>query len=237
MNRYVVAQPGTGRTALVYANTEAQALSLFRQYFRLQRDAAQLTCDRIARNVGGDEDTPEQRSELLEAAERFNERLAEIRAAEAAAAEPTITVIFDDPASINNDWQDGEVEVTMTVSAYEKMCADREAAEAEAHAAMEAYRARLAAIDCQISSIKVWKSPDKKETRIYVNMRGGKRSGCLYITGNRWQAAGTVGGNLTDEEWRQARLLALYSNHEGETPVWHTIYESEMQSELHRLLD
>lgn len=54
MNRYVVAQPGTGRTALVYANTEAQALSLFRQYFRLQRDAAQLTCDRIARNVGGD---------------------------------------------------------------------------------------------------------------------------------------------------------------------------------------
>lgn len=48
MNRYLV-DSGTCK-ALVYANTEQQAIGLFRRHFRLKRDVA-LTCERIARNV------------------------------------------------------------------------------------------------------------------------------------------------------------------------------------------
>lgn len=52
MNRYVISD-NAGHKALVYANTESQACGLFRNRFRLSREVT-LSCDRIARNVGGE---------------------------------------------------------------------------------------------------------------------------------------------------------------------------------------
>lgn len=77
-----------------------------------------------------------------------------------------------------------------------------------------------------ITQIKVWKSTDKKETRIYINFDGEKTglSGCYYLTGNRWQAKGTL-ENMTAEE--KAAALAI-CNDRFNDGKWHTIWSNEM---------
>lgn len=76
-------------------------------------------------------------------------------------------------------------------------------------------------MNSHISSIKVWKSPDKKECRVYVHTTDG-REGCLYIRGNRWNPSGSIDGKLTDDEWQQARQISLRDG------SWYTAYESEI---------
>lgn len=65
--------------------------------------------------------------------------------------------------------------------------------------------------------IKVWNDATGKECRIYVHTLDG-REGCRYITGNRYHAPKTTEGQLTDEEWQEARGLAYHDN------AWHTMY-------------
>jgi hypothetical protein len=63
-----------------------------------------------------------------------------------------------------------------------------------------------------VKSIRVWRS-EKKEVRIYVKMDDG-REGCRYLTGNPWYAPKSVDGNLTAEEWKEARAIGYSeSNH------------------------
>lgn len=71
-----------------------------------------------------------------------------------------------------------------------------------------------------IKSVKVWKS-SKKEARIYVHTTDS-REGCKYLSGNPWHAKGSIDGNLTDEEWAEAKKLAVWENDSGNR-VWHTV--------------
>lgn len=72
-----------------------------------------------------------------------------------------------------------------------------------------------------IAQVKVWRSEDRKDVRIYVRALDG-RQGCLYNTGNRWHPAKSIEGNLTEADWAEARRLAVYDG------KWHTVYESEL---------
>lgn len=68
-----------------------------------------------------------------------------------------------------------------------------------------------------LKDIKVWHDANRKECRIYVHTLDG-REGCRYITGNRYHAPKSVDGQLTDEEWKEARRLA----YDGTS--WQTMY-------------
>lgn len=65
--------------------------------------------------------------------------------------------------------------------------------------------------------IKVWCDATKKDHRVYVHTIDG-REGCRYITGNQYHAPKSVDGQLTDEEWKEARRLAYYNDR------WNTTY-------------
>lgn len=82
----------------------------------------------------------------------------------------------------------------------------------------------------EIKDVKVWTSPDKKEYRIYVHSTDG-REGCKYLTGNRWNPKGTVTGNLTSDEWKAARELAVWDKQ------WHTVYAEALPSRSRRCPD
>jgi len=69
----------------------------------------------------------------------------------------------------------------------------------------------------EIKDVKVWSNPTKTEYRIYVHATDG-RDGCLYLTGNSFNAKGSKTGNLSDEEWKQARAMSV------EGGRWHTVY-------------
>lgn len=73
----------------------------------------------------------------------------------------------------------------------------------------------------KVKSVKVWKNPARTETRIYVKMSDG-REGCWYRTGNAWNAKDSKDGNMTAEDWAEARRVSVWDN------AWHTVYENEM---------
>jgi len=80
----------------------------------------------------------------------------------------------------------------------------------------------------KITQIKIWKSTDKKETRIYISFDGShttNNSGCYYLTGNRWNAKGTLEG-ITSEEKQAAWKIVQRNN--GNDGKWHTVYENEI---------
>lgn len=66
-----------------------------------------------------------------------------------------------------------------------------------------------------IKDVKVWNG--NSETRVYVHTEDG-REGCKYLTGNKWHKRFEIDGNLTDEDWKEAKALALWDNR------WHTMY-------------
>lgn len=76
-----------------------------------------------------------------------------------------------------------------------------------------------------VKDVKVWtgsaflnaEGKTITDTRIYVHMDDG-REGCLYLTGNRYEKANTKTGDLTAEEWKEARALSIWDN------KWHTVY-------------
>jgi len=82
----------------------------------------------------------------------------------------------------------------------------------------------------KINKIKIWMSKDKKEARIYVETVDG-RSGCYYKTGNHWHPKGSHDGDITSEEWEQAKALAVWDKR------WHTIWPNEMSQHIHKLID
>jgi hypothetical protein len=70
-----------------------------------------------------------------------------------------------------------------------------------------------------ITRVKVWTGRES-ETRIYVTADDG-RQGCKYLTGNHFQARGTIDGQLTEAEWNEAKSLALVDS--SKTPgkkIW-----------------
>lgn len=81
-----------------------------------------------------------------------------------------------------------------------------------------------------IKQIKVWynrtiRDKAKREYRVYVSTRDG-REGCLYLTGSRWNAKGSRDGNLTAEEWAEARRISFAFSRSGNS--WCTVWENEM---------
>ena len=78
-------------------------------------------------------------------------------------------------------------------------------------------------MDTVIANVRVWK--DKAEARIYVRTTD-KREGCLYLTGNRWHPRGSLDGNLTEDDWKEARRIAVYDG------KWHTVYESDLHGTI-----
>jgi hypothetical protein len=71
----------------------------------------------------------------------------------------------------------------------------------------------------EIKDVRVWKNPTKTECRIYVHTADG-REGCKYITGNPWNPKGSIDGDLTSEEWKAARKVAVWDG------AWHTVSEN-----------
>ena len=81
-----------------------------------------------------------------------------------------------------------------------------------------------------IKQIKVWynrtiRDKAKREYRVYVSTRDG-REGCLYLTGNRWNAKGSREGDLTAEEWAEAQRISFAFSSSGKS--WSTVWENEM---------
>jgi len=70
-----------------------------------------------------------------------------------------------------------------------------------------------------ITDVKIWKNPAKTETRVYVHAGDG-REGCKYLTGNHFHPRGEVEGELTPQEWTEARRIAVWDGH------WHTVYQN-----------
>ena len=60
----------------------------------------------------------------------------------------------------------------------------------------------------------------ESEVRVYVDAVNGHR-GCKYITGNRWEPKGTIDGNLTAEEWAEAKAISYYAG------KWETHYDCD----------
>jgi hypothetical protein len=69
--------------------------------------------------------------------------------------------------------------------------------------------------------VKIWKNPAKTETRVYVHAGDG-REGCKYLTGNHFHPRGEVEGELTPQEWTEARRIAVWDGH------WHTVYQNQV---------
>ncbi len=76
----------------------------------------------------------------------------------------------------------------------------------------------------QIIRVARWTNPGtsagaiKGEVRVYVHAHRGEFDaagrpyvveGCLYVTGNSWNVKGSRDGDLTDEEWVEAKRLAF----------------------------
>lgn len=76
-----------------------------------------------------------------------------------------------------------------------------------------------------ITQIKVWTSTDKKEHRVYIDFAGEKQSGCLYLTGNRWQAKGTLEGMTAEEKKAAWSIVQERFDNDGK---WHTIWSDQM---------
>lgn len=81
-----------------------------------------------------------------------------------------------------------------------------------------------------IKQIKVWydrsiRDKSKREYRVYATAADG-REGCLYLSGNRWHAKGTRDGDLTEEEWAEARRISFAFSRSGKN--WSTVWENEM---------
>lgn len=72
-----------------------------------------------------------------------------------------------------------------------------------------------------LKDVRVWKNATKTETRIYVHTQDG-REGVLYKTGSKYNPAGTIGGELTEDEWLQARAVSIRDG------FWNTVYENQM---------
>ena len=72
-----------------------------------------------------------------------------------------------------------------------------------------------------IKSIKVWSNPTKTDWRVYVKTDDG-REGCKYLTGNGWHQKGEIEGDLTSEDWAEAKSIAVWDK------KWHTVYENEI---------
>jgi hypothetical protein len=73
-----------------------------------------------------------------------------------------------------------------------------------------------ATIMATVMKVKVWQAQRwetingkaTRECRVYVAMDDG-REGCKYLTGNAYQKAGTITGDLTKEEWNAARAVGV----------------------------
>jgi len=77
-----------------------------------------------------------------------------------------------------------------------------------------------------IKDVRVWhgrknRKSNKGEARIYVHTVDN-REGCLYLTGNPWNAKGSITGDLTEAEWQEARAISIWDG------KWHTVYENEI---------
>lgn len=79
-----------------------------------------------------------------------------------------------------------------------------------------------------VNRVKVWQDTKSGEVRIYVNTESGG-DGCLYVTGNRFQAKGTVTGNLSQSDWAEARAKAIVTNGQGKR-VWRSWYPETAQT-------
>lgn len=77
----------------------------------------------------------------------------------------------------------------------------------------------------ELKSIKRWVDRKTREVRVYVSTVDG-REGCKYITGNRFQAKGTVTGKLTKEDWKAAEAVAYWQDTDGKKR-WHTWYPDD----------
>lgn len=75
-------------------------------------------------------------------------------------------------------------------------------------------------MNTNIKEVRVWKN--KNDVRVYVHTTD-RREGVLYLTGNKWNAAGSVDGKLTPAEWDAAKSLAFRC---GE---WTTMYEDDIR--------
>lgn len=73
----------------------------------------------------------------------------------------------------------------------------------------------------KITQVKVWKSEDRKEIRIYVNFENEIRAGCYYLTGNRWNTAKSF-ENMSADELAAAKKIGVY---EGK---WYTVYQNQI---------
>lgn len=78
-----------------------------------------------------------------------------------------------------------------------------------------------------IKSVKVWRNPTKTECRIYVHTFDG-REGCKYMTTTHWHKRGEIDGNLTAEEWQEAKELSIQDG------KWNTIYLNNEPSRYNR---
>ena len=82
----------------------------------------------------------------------------------------------------------------------------------------------------RITQVKVWKNADKTETRIYVSF--GKDSGCLYLSGSKWNPKGKLEG-MTEAEKDSAWQLVQAKFADG---YWHTIWASELEEKTSPLV-
>lgn len=76
-----------------------------------------------------------------------------------------------------------------------------------------------------IKSVKVWskvQADGRKEYRIYVHSTDGQE-GCLYLTGNKWNAKNSTDGNLTAADWEIAKQACGFAGNSK----WHTWYATE----------
>lgn len=73
-----------------------------------------------------------------------------------------------------------------------------------------------------IKSVRIWKSDNKSDARVYVKNDAGQE-GCLYVTGNKWNAKGSKTGDLDDSHWQEAKSLAF---REGSWYNWYAPYPS-----------
>lgn len=75
----------------------------------------------------------------------------------------------------------------------------------------------------EIKDVKIWRKGS--EARIYIHTMDG-REACYYKTGNTWHEKESWESQLTDDEIKRAKNLAIYDKQ------WHNIPEWEMAARI-----
>jgi len=87
-----------------------------------------------------------------------------------------------------------------------------------------------------IATVRVWRDIRTHEVRVYIHTTENVES-CKYLTGNHWHAAKSIEGKATEQDWLDAKAVALvngsWQNYTYRAPKAAKYEDEEELADLH----